>query len=99
MLRTVRNPVTIADGARTPYLGRYAFALVCAHADEMMTVREDEIETTMGLMMERLRVVVEPTGALAMAGAIALARSGRAGLRGARVGVVISGGNVDLSGA
>lgn len=97
VLRTVRHPATIADGARTPYLGRYTFALVRTLVDDMMTVSEREIGSAMGLLMERLRVVVEPTGALATAGAIRAAGEGRAGLAGSRVGVVISGGNVDLA--
>lgn len=95
VLRTVRNPPTIADGARTPYLGRYTFALVRSLVDEMTTVSETELAGAMGLLMERLRVVVEPTGALAMAGVLRAAREGW--LRAGRVGVVISGGNVDLA--
>ena len=51
----------------------------------------------MGFLMERLRVVVEPTGAVATAGALRLGREGRDGLAGSRVGVVITGGNVDLA--
>ena len=97
VLRTVRNPPTIADGARTPYLGRYTFAIVRALVDDMMTVSESEIASAMGLLMERLRVVVEPTGALATAGAIRAAREQAEGLAGSRVGVIISGGNVDLA--
>ncbi|MCC7389003.1 MAG: threo-3-hydroxy-L-aspartate ammonia-lyase [Phycisphaerales bacterium] len=95
VLRTARNPPTIADGARTPYLGRYTFAIVRTLVDGMMTVSEREIVGAMGLLMERLRLVVEPTGALATAGAIRAAREGS--LRASRVGVVISGGNVDLA--
>ena len=94
VLHTVRNPPTIADGARTPYLGRYTFALVRAHVDRMVTVSEREIASAMGLLMERLRVVVEPTGALALAGAIRSASE--PGMAGSRVGIVISGGNMDL---
>lgn len=97
LLRSVRNPDTVADGARTPYAGRYTFPLICAHVDEMVTVGDGELLGAMGLLMERLRVVVEPTGALATAGAMRLAREGRAGLAGSRVGVVITGGNVDLA--
>ncbi len=97
VLRTVCNPVTIADGARTPYLGRYTFALVRALVDAMMTVRDDEIASAMGLLMERLRVVVEPTGALATAGLLRMAREQAGEFAGGRVGVVISGGNVDLA--
>jgi threonine dehydratase len=95
VLRTVRNPPTIADGARTPYLGRYTFAIVRTLVDDMMTVSEREIVGAMALLMERLRLVVEPTGALATAGAIRASREGS--LRASRVGVVISGGNVDLA--
>ena len=97
VLRSVRNPDTVADGARTPYAGRYTFPLICAHVDEMMTVRDAELLRAMGFLMERLRVVVEPTGALATAGALRLGREGRDGLAGSRVGVVITGGNVDLA--
>lgn len=97
LLRSVRNPDTVADGARTPYAGRYTFPLICAHVDEMMTVGDGELLWAMGFLMERLRVVVEPTGALATAGALRLAREGRDGLAGSRVGVVITGGNVDLA--
>ncbi|MFG0258805.1 MAG: pyridoxal-phosphate dependent enzyme, partial [Phycisphaerales bacterium JB041] len=97
VLRSVRNPDTVADGARTPYAGRYTFPLICAHVDEMMTVSDGELLTAMGMLMERLRVVVEPTGALATAGALRLARDGRGWLAGSRVGVVITGGNVDLA--
>lgn len=96
VLRTVRNPPTIADGARTPYLGRYTFPLVKTHVDRMMTVSEREIAAAMGLLMERLRVVVEPTGALAAAGAMRAHAERWEGIEGSRVGVVISGGNVDL---
>lgn len=97
VLRSVRNPETVADGARTPYAGRFTFPLICAHVDEMMTVSDGELVRAMGFLMERLRVVVEPTGALATAGALRLAREGREGLAGSRVGVVITGGNVDLA--
>jgi len=97
VLRRVRNPETIADGARTPSLGRYTFPLVRTLVDDMVTVSEQEIASAMGLMMERLRLVVEPTGSLAMGGAIRCAREGRAGLAGAKVGVVVSGGNVDMA--
>ncbi|MBK7404556.1 MAG: threo-3-hydroxy-L-aspartate ammonia-lyase [Phycisphaerales bacterium] len=96
-LQTVRNPPTIADGARTPYLGRYTFAIVAKYADEMCTVSERELAAAMALLMERLRVVVEPTGALAAAGAIRTARERPEQLAGSRIGIIISGGNVDLA--
>lgn len=89
-LCTVRNPPTIADGARTPYLGRYTFPLVRAHVDEMTTVTEPEIARATLFAIDTLKLVVEPSGALALAAAM------RRSTPGARVGVVISGGNLDL---
>jgi threonine dehydratase len=92
-LETVTNPDTIADGARTPSLGRLTFAMVMAHVHDMMTVTDKELATTMFYLWERMKIVVEPTGALAAT----LALSGRVDLRGKKVGVVISGGNVDTT--
>ncbi|MFI4896426.1 MAG: threo-3-hydroxy-L-aspartate ammonia-lyase [Phycisphaerales bacterium JB059] len=93
-LHEVRNPETIADGARTPRLGRYTFPMVRRHVDEMLTVSDAELARWTLWCMERLRVVVEPTGVLGLAG---LARRAGQGLAGARVGVVLTGGNLDLS--
>jgi threonine dehydratase len=92
-LQTVTNPETIADGARTPSLGKLTFAMVLALVHDMMTVTDRELATTMFYLWERLKIVVEPTGALAAAAAL----SGRVDLRGKKVGVVISGGNVDMA--
>ncbi|GIK19262.1 MAG: threo-3-hydroxy-L-aspartate ammonia-lyase [Leptolyngbya sp. PLA2] len=97
VLRTVRNPPTIADGARTPSLGRHTFALVTRHVDDMMTASEGEIARAALLAMERLKLVVEPTGALALAGLLRLAREQPDEVAGRTVGVIISGGNLDLS--
>ena len=91
-LHTVRNPATIADGARTPSLGQITFPLVRHYVDDMVTVSEDAIRRAMFFLWERLKLVVEPTGALAAAALFERAVD----VRGARVGVVISGGNVDL---
>lgn len=91
-LHTVRNPATIADGARTPSLGRITFPLVRHYVDDMVTVSEDAIRRAMRFLWERMKLVVEPTGALAAAALF----EGAAGVRGARVGVLLSGGNVDL---
>ena len=92
-LQTVTNPDTIADGARTPSLGKLTFEMVMALVHDMMTVTDKELATTMFYLWERMKIVVEPTGALAAAAAL----SGRVDLRGKRVGVVISGGNVDMN--
>jgi threonine dehydratase len=91
-LHRVDNANTIADGARTPCLGQYTFPLVLHYTDEMVTVSEAAIRRTMKFLWERLKVVVEPTGALAAAalleGAVTATHS--------KIGVIISGGNVDL---
>lgn len=85
-------PDTIADGARTQAPGEITFPLVLQNVDEMLTVTDDELLRAMFLLWEKLRTVVEPTGAL---GACALFEK-KVSLAGRRVGVVISGGNVDL---
>lgn len=95
-LCTVHNPPTIADGARTPSLGRWTFPLVLANVDEMMTVTDAEIAGAMRLIWERVKIVCEPTGALALAGLLKHVRESPDALRAKRIGVVVSGGNVDL---
>jgi len=92
-LQTVTNPETIADGARTPSLGQLTFAMVMAHVHDMMTVTDRDLASTMFYLWERLKIVVEPTGALAATAAL----SGRVDLKGKKAGVVISGGNVDTT--
>ncbi|MEZ6244157.1 MAG: pyridoxal-phosphate dependent enzyme [Phycisphaerales bacterium] len=94
-LHAVAYPQTIADGARTTSPGRYTFALVRAHADGMRTVSDAELAAATLLCLERLRLVVEPTGALAIAGLIREGRSNPEGVRGRRIGAIISGGNID----
>ena len=91
-LQTVRNPRTIADGARTPYLGEHTMPIVLSRVFDMVTVSESQIANAMRFFFERMKLVVEPTGALALAGALKYE-----GLSGGRIGVIISGGNVDLS--
>jgi threonine dehydratase len=92
-LQTVHNPETVADGARTPSLGSLTFPLVLQYVSDMATVDDPTLLKTMFLLWERLKVVVEPTGALGAAAALNAAFD----LQGARVGVILSGGNVDLS--
>ncbi|GAB4555003.1 MAG: threo-3-hydroxy-L-aspartate ammonia-lyase [Phycisphaerales bacterium] len=93
-LHTVPSPDTIADGARTPYLGRWTFPLIRRHVDAMTTVGDDALVEMMRFCFERLKIVVEPSGVLGLAGLVRDARAGRLG--GVRtVGVLISGGNVD----
>jgi len=92
-LQTVHNPKTIADGARTPSLGSLTFPLVLDHVSDMTTVDDAALLRTMFYLWERLKLVVEPTGALGAAATL----EGTTPIRGARVGVILSGGNVDLS--
>lgn len=91
-LHTVHNPDTIADGARTPSLGKITFPLVLHYVDDMVTVSEDAIRRTMFFLWERMKIVVEPTGVLAAAALL----EGVVKAPSARIGVIISGGNVDL---
>jgi len=93
VLHTVSNPETIADGARTPSLGRLTFPLVRAHVDDMITVSDDDLVRAMRFVWERMKLVVEPTGVLGLAAAF----RGKVDVAGKRVGVVLSGGNVDLA--
>ena len=92
-LQTVHNPQTVADGARTPSLGTLTLPLVLEHVNDMTTVDDPALLRTMFLLWERLKLLVEPTGALGAAAALARGDA----IRGARVGIILSGGNVDLS--
>jgi threonine dehydratase len=93
VLQTVDNPRTIADGARTPSLGRLTFPLVRENVDDMVTVSDADLIDAMRFVWERLKLVVEPTGVLGLAAA----RTGRVDVRDRRVGVILSGGNVDVT--
>jgi threonine dehydratase len=95
VLATVRNPPTVADGLRTPSLGAVTFPLVRAHVAEMRTVSEDAIADAMRFLWTRAKLVVEPSGAVPLAGLLGAGGE----LRGRRVGVILSGGNVDLAAA
>ena len=89
-LHTVKNPPTIADGTRTSSLGKLTFPLVLKYVDEMKTVSEKDIIEAVKFLFLRMKLVVEPSGALGIAALL----SRKAGASG-RVGVIISGGNID----
>jgi threonine dehydratase len=91
-LQSCNNPQTIADGARTDSLGRVTFPMVLALVHDMATVSDAELLAGMLYLWERMKIVVEPTGALGAAG---LFERGFP-VAGKRVGVIVSGGNVDL---
>ena len=92
-LHTVQNPDTIADGARTSALGEVTLPLVLHYADDMVTVSDEALVRVMRLLWRRMKIVVEPTGVL---GAAALLEGSVDVAEGARVGIVLSGGNIDL---
>ena len=92
-LQTVYNPQTVADGARTPSLGSLTFPMVLEYVCEMTTIDDATLLQTMFHLWERLKLVVEPTGALGAAAAL----HGAFPVAGTRVGVILTGGNVDFS--
>ncbi len=92
-LQSCHNPQTIADGARTHSLGSVTFPLVLALVHDMTTVSDAELLSGMLYLWERMKIVVEPTGALGAAG---LFERGFP-VAGRRVGVIVSGGNVDFA--
>jgi len=92
VLQRVENPQTIADGARTPSLGILTFAIIKELAAGMLTASDEELVRTMRFLWERMKIIVEPTGVLGLAPLF----HGRLDLEGQRIGVVLSGGNVDL---
>ncbi len=88
----IETPRTIADGAQTQHLGDYTFAIIRRDVDDVFTASDAELVAAMRFFAERMKMIVEPTGCLGFAAA----RRMKAELAGRRVGVIISGGNVDL---
>lgn len=88
----IDTPKTIADGAQTQHLGQYTFAVIRELVDDIVTVSDAELVDTMKFFASRMKAVVEPTGCLAAAAAL----HQKVDVRGRRVGVIVSGGNVDL---
>jgi threo-3-hydroxy-L-aspartate ammonia-lyase len=85
-------PATIADGQQGDRLGTMTFAVIRERVDAIVTVDDDELRATMRVLFDRLKQVVEPSGASALAAVL----SGRLDVRGQRVGITLSGGNVGL---
>lgn len=86
-------PKTIADGAQTAFLGNYTFPIIQNLVEDIVTVPDAALIETMRFFAERMKLVVEPTGCLAAAAAL----TGTVPVAGKRVGIIISGGNVDLA--
>lgn len=89
-LHTIENPPTIADGTRTRSLGEHTFPLFQECVDDMVTVSEEAIKEAVRFLLERTKLLVEPSGALGVAALLSGAVE-----PGERTGVLISGGNVD----
>jgi threonine dehydratase len=94
-LQSVRNPQTVADGARTASMSEMTFALMLAHVADMTTVDDRALLDAMFYLWERLKLVVEPTAALGAAAAF----DGKIPIEGRRVGIILTAGNVDLANA
>jgi len=88
----IDTPKTIADGAQTQHLGQHTFPIIRRDVDDVLTASDAQLVEAMRFFATRMKLVVEPTGCLGFAAA----REMKAQLRGLRVGVVISGGNVDV---
>lgn len=89
-LHTVKNPPTIADGTRTTSLGKITFPLVLKYVDEMKTVSEDAIIEAVQFLFYRMKLVVEPSGALGVAALLSKSVKAKG-----KVGIILSGGNID----
>ncbi|MDX2447811.1 MAG: threo-3-hydroxy-L-aspartate ammonia-lyase [Desulfobacterales bacterium] len=89
-LHIIKNPSTIADGTRTPSLGKLTFPLVLEYVDNMRTVSEKAIIEAVQFLFYRMKLVVEPSGALGLAALLS-----QAVVPEGRVGVILSGGNID----
>ncbi|XHX67505.1 threo-3-hydroxy-L-aspartate ammonia-lyase [Photorhabdus akhurstii] len=88
----IDTPRTIADGAQTRHLGQYTFDIIRKNVDDIFTVFDEELVETMRFYAERMKMIVEPTGCLSFAAARKMCEP----LQGQRVGIIVSGGNVDI---
>ena len=89
----IDTPKTIADGAQTQHLGNITFDIIRRTVDDVLTATDEELIDCMRFFAARMKIIVEPTGCLGFAAA----RQMKTELRGTRVGVVVSGGNVDIA--
>ena len=88
----IETPKTIADGAQTQHLGNYTFGIIKRDVNDILTASDADLVSAMKFFAARMKMVVEPTGCLGLAAAL----NKRDSLKGKRVGVLISGGNIDL---
>jgi len=88
----IDTPKTIADGAQTQHLGECTFPIIRRDVEDVLTVSDSQLVDCMRFLAARMKIVVEPTGCLGFAAA----RERKAHLQGKKIGVLISGGNIDL---
>lgn len=88
----IDTPATIADGAQTQHLGNFTFPIIRDKVTDILTVSDAQLVASMKFFMQRMKMVVEPTGCLGLA---ALRQSGDR-FTGQRVGIIVTGGNVDI---
>ena len=92
VLHSVNNPPTIADGIRTPSLGKITFPLVLEYVNDMRTVSELDIMEAVRFLFYRMKLVIEPSGALGLAALLSKAVAAEG-----KVGIILSGGNIDAA--
>ena len=88
----IDTPKTIADGAQTQHLGNYTFPIIRRDVDDVLTATDAQLVECMGFAASRMKLVIEPTGCLGFAAA----REMKSQMKGKRIGVLVSGGNVDI---
>ncbi len=89
----IDTPVTIADGAQTQHLGNYTFPIIYRDVDDILTATDAELIDSMNFLATRMKLIVEPTGCLGLAAA----KKMKSELKGKKIGILISGGNIDMA--
>lgn len=89
----IDTPKTIADGAQTQHLGQHTFPIIRELVDDIVTVSDAQLVDSMRFFASRMKIIVEPTGCLAAAAVLGKILD----VSGKKVGIVVSGGNIDLS--
>jgi threo-3-hydroxy-L-aspartate ammonia-lyase len=88
----IDTPQTIADGAQTQHIGKLVLPILRHYVDDIVTVSDAQIIAAMQFLAARMKLIVEPTGCLAVAAVFANTMN----LTGKKVGIIVSGGNIDL---
>ncbi|KVP94174.1 serine dehydratase [Burkholderia ubonensis] len=88
----IDTPKTIADGAQTQHIGNYTFAIIKRDVNDILTASDADLVNAMKFFATRMKMIVEPTGCLGLAAAL----NAKESLKDKRVGIIVSGGNIDL---